>query len=323
MASGQHRGRPPGRRRSPSGRWLPLGLGAAAVAGAVVIVVGITQVASPQACAAPVSMLAASAPVTGIATHYVLAAGGNCSYPSPPSDGLFVALSPSEYGGAAACGSYLEVTGPGGSVRAEVIDQCPPCQTGHIDLSEAAFAKLAPLAAGLIHVIYRVVTDPARPGPVSLRVKEGSSAYWLALLPMNTGNPVASVDVRSASHGWQELTRADYNYWIAASGMGAGPFTVKITDTLGHQVTATGIGLDPGAVQATGLAMYGTANPGPAAPKTAAPAPSPTRAPSRPAATRPRKRPISRPAAAAVSSAPAPSAATSTSGPSAAPSPSC
>jgi expansin (peptidoglycan-binding protein) len=314
MASGQHRGRPPGR------RWLPFGLGGAAVAGAVVIVVGITQVASPQACAAPVSLLAASAPVTGIATHYVLAAGGgNCSYPSPPSDGLFVALSPSEYDGAAACGSYLEVTGPGGSVRAEVIDQCPPCQTGHIDLSETAFAKLAPLAAGLIHVTYRVITDPARPGPVSLRVKEGSSAYWLALLPMNTGNPVASVDVRSASRGWQELTRADYNYWIAASGMGAGPFTVKVTDTLGHLVTATGIGLDPGAVQATGLPMYGTTNPAPAASTPVTPTPSPTRPPGAPV----RKKPISRPAAAAVSSTPAPSAATRTSLPAPSPTATC
>lgn len=294
------------------------------MAAAVVIAVVLTQVASPQACAAAVPVLAAGTQVTGTATHYVLpAAGGNCSYPSPPADGLFVALSPAEYGGAAACGSYLEVTGPGGSVRAEVIDQCPPCQAGHIDLSENAFAKLAPLAAGLIHVTYRVIADPALPGPVSLRVKEGSSAYWLALLPMNTGNPVVSVDVRSASRGWQELVRADYNYWIAASGMGPGLFTVRITDTLGHRVTLTGIGLDPGAVQTTGLDMYGTADSVPAPSKTAAPTSSPARTSTRPSATPARQKSVSRPAVAAVTSTPAPSALISTSAPSASPTPSC
>jgi expansin (peptidoglycan-binding protein) len=300
---------------------LPLGLGGAALAAAAVLAVVLTQVASPQACAAAVPVLAAGAQVTGTATHYLLPpAGGNCSYPAPPADGLFVALSPAEYDGAAACGSYLEVTGPGGSVRAEVIDQCPPCQAGHIDLSEKAFAKLAPLAAGLIHVTYQVIADPAVPGPVSLRVKEGSSAYWLALLPINTGNPVASVEVRSASHGWQELVRADYNYWIAASGMGAGPFTVRITDTLGHHATLTGIGLDPGAVQTTGLDMYGTTNSAPAPSKAAAPTSSPARTSTRPTATPARRKPVSR---AAAASAPAPSALTTTTAPSASPTPSC
>jgi hypothetical protein len=117
-------------------------------------------------------------------------------------------------------------------------------------------------------------------------VKEGSSAYWLALLPINTGNPVASVEVHSASRGWQELVRADDNYWIAASGMGVGPFTVRITDTLGHAVTLTGIALGPGAVQTTGLDMYGTANSVPAPSNTAAPTSSPARTSTRPSATR-------------------------------------
>jgi expansin len=314
MASGQHRTR----------RWLPLGLGGAAVAAVAVLAVVLTQVASPRACAAAVPMLAASTQVTGTATHYVLpAAGGNCSYPTPPADGLFVALSPAEYDGAAACGSYLEVTGPGGSVRAEVIDQCPPCQAGHIDLSETAFAKLAPLAAGLIHVTYRLIADPARPGPVSLRVKEGSSAYWLALLPINTGNPVVSVEVHSAARGWQELVRADYNYWIAASGMGAGPFTVRITDDLGHHVTLAGIGLAPGVVQTTGLDMYGTATSVPAPSGTAMPTSSPARASTRWSAAPVRQKPVSRPAAAVTSSTPAPAALISTPPPSASPTPSC
>ena len=117
---------------------------------------------------------------------------GNCSYPSPPAGQLYVALSPAEYGAAAACGSYLQVTGPDGSVTVEVVDQCPECQAGHIDLSEQAFARIAPLNAGLVPVSYHTVADPPLPAPLSMLVKTGSSAYYLALLPINNGNPLAS-----------------------------------------------------------------------------------------------------------------------------------
>src|SRR5580693_8584865 len=109
--------------------------------------------------AAAVAGTAAGAQTSGEATHYELAAGGmgNCSYPSPPAGQLYVALSPAEYGAAAACGSYLQVTGPDGSVTVEVTDQCPECQAGHIDLSEQAFARIAPLNAGLVPVSYHTI----------------------------------------------------------------------------------------------------------------------------------------------------------------------
>ena len=128
-----HRHPRPRRRKLPG--W---GLGAAsacAAAAVVAIAVGISQATASPACAAVAGPAApaSTAQTSGEATHYMLTPGdGNCSYPGLPNGGLFVALSPSEYAGSAACGSYLEVTGPDGSVIAEVVDQCPPCQAGHV-----------------------------------------------------------------------------------------------------------------------------------------------------------------------------------------------
>lgn len=285
---------------------LGLGVGGGGVVVAVIVVaVGIGQVAGGRACA---SVASAAGGVSGIATHYVLSGTGNCSYPSRPADGLYVALSPSEYDGAAACGGYVEVSGPDGSVRAEVIDQCPPCASGHIDLSEAAFSRIAPLSAGLVSVTYRAVADPPLQAPVSLRVKEGSSPYWLALLAMNTGNPLASVQVESASGGWRDLARADYNYWIASSGAGTGPFTVRLTDTAGHQVTVRGVALDPGVIQDTGTRMYSVGTmtaPTSAAPVTSAPVTSaPVTTAGVPASSAAaRRKPVTVPAAASSATA--------------------
>jgi len=277
--SGQHR-RP---RRGLLRRWPLAGIGVA-VAGLAAVVLAVTvslgQVTGGTACAAE---LAPGQPAGSgqIATHYVLTGLPNCSYPSPPSDQLFVALSPSEYNNAGGCGGYLEVHGPDGSVRVKVIDQCPECATGHIDLSETAFAKLAPLSAGLINISYSYLADPALPGPISIRVKEGSSQYWLALLADNTGNPLSSVQVRTSS-GWQSLSHVNYNYWIAQGGAGSGPFTVRLTDVQGNTATVSGVTLSPGSVQSTGTYMYGagsapppvTQTPTAPAPKTSSAAPS-------------------------------------------------
>jgi expansin (peptidoglycan-binding protein) len=227
MVSGRHSHR--------STRWplLRLGLGGAGVAVAVIVVaIGISQVTGGRACASAVSAVSGAGAVGGTATHYVLSGTGNCSYPSPPAGGLYVALSPSEYDGATACGGYVEVSGPDS-------------------------------------VTYRSVADPPLPAPVSLLVKEGSSQYWLALLAMNTGNPLALVQVETTPGSWHDLTRADYNYWLAPSGAGPGPFTVRLTDTAGHQITVHGVTLDPGVIQDTGTFMYGAGTvtgPAPAAP---------------------------------------------------------
>lgn len=263
-------------------RWAAAGAvtGLAAVVGTALVV----QAAAAPACAAP--------PVGGTAhqgkaTFYTLTSGGgNCSYPGPPADGLFVALGPSEYSAAAACGGYLDVTGPKGKVRVKVTDQCPECEPGHIDLSAKAFARIADPVQGIVPVTYRGVVSPSVPGALSFRIKEGASRYWFAVLVDNHANPLSTVEVRSGSGSFRKLQRADYNYWLAESGAGSGPFTIRITDVYGRTATAPGITLTPGKTQSTNAKAAGAATPKkPAAPKPAAtrmPAPKATPAPTAP-----------------------------------------
>jgi expansin (peptidoglycan-binding protein) len=259
-------------------RWLSSSLLLAAV-----LVLTLTwHLSSGVACAATSS--------SGKATFYELRQLGNCSFRNVAVDDLYVALGPSEYGAAAACGGFLQVSGPKGSVRVKVVDQCPECERGELDLSRAAFARIADTSAGTVPVRYSAVADPAGAGPLSFRVKEGSSQFWFALLVDGHGNTLRSVEVRSGSGAWRTLDRADFNYWISETGAGTGPFQVRVRDTRGHTVLANGIKLQPGAIQRTTLEMYrppAAAAPRPPAttqaPRTTAGATatvSPTRAPS-------------------------------------------
>ncbi|WP_246278078.1 expansin EXLX1 family cellulose-binding protein [Phytohabitans rumicis] len=245
-------------------RWL-LG-GAAALLAAVVGVALVVRSGDP-ACAA-------AAQASGKATFYdSQGGGGNCSFVSAPANRLYVALGPSEYAKAANCGGYLDVTGPKGKVRVLIMDQCPECAPGHIDLSKEAFAKIGNPVDGIIPVTYKQVVNPALPGPLTFRIKEGASQYWFAVLVGNHGNPLKSVEVKQGS-AWRKTARADFNYWIFESGLGPGPYTIRVTDVHGQSATASGIKMAPTQTQKTAVTMYGKAAPPPAA---AQPATSPTR----------------------------------------------
>ena len=228
------------------------------------------------ACAAPPAPRAAA--TSGKATFYAATGAGNCSFDAVANP-MVVALGPSEYKAGAACGGYLDVTGPKGSVRVKVVDQCPECPAGHIDLSREAFAKIGNPVDGVIPVTYRTVANPAVPGPLTVRVKEGSSQYWLALRFDNHGNALTAAEIK-VGNGFQRLHHTDYNYWLDDSGAGGGPFTVRLTDTAGHQTTVSGVRLSVASVQRTGVDMYSgavTAQPATATPaRTAASSAPPT-----------------------------------------------
>jgi expansin (peptidoglycan-binding protein) len=244
--------------------------------------------------------------VSGKATFYAATGAGNCSFDTV-STPLVVALGPADYRSGAACGGYLDVTGPKGTVRVKVVDQCPECAAGHLDLSREAFTRIANPVDGIVPVTFRTVTDPGLPGPVTVRVKEGSSQYWLALRFDNHGNALTSAELK-VGNGFQKLQRTDFNYWIDENGAGGGPFTVRLTDATGRQTLVPGIRLSPEQVQRTGVNMYSGGAAQAATPaRSAAPNASASVPPSAPAsASAPISEPASAPAVAAAEAAPAP-----------------
>jgi expansin (peptidoglycan-binding protein) len=176
-------------------------------------------------------------------------------FPTLPADKYTVAAGPDLYAHGAACGGYLAVTAGGRTIRAKIDNQCPECGPGHLDLTDEAFAALAPLGKGLIPITYRPVSNPRITGGLAFVVKTGSSRYWLGLLVDNAGNRLRSVEVKAGS-SWRALQRTDYGYWLAPGGAGPGPFTVRVTDVVGHRAVTSGVRLAPGVVQRTGVRLY-------------------------------------------------------------------
>jgi expansin (peptidoglycan-binding protein) len=207
---------------------------------------------------------------------------GNCSFPMETiPDRLYTAVSLSEYAHSGGCGSYLDVTGPTGTVRVIIADRCYECEVGHLDMSPESVSKIGPLT-GVIPISYQAVRDPALPGPLKIRVQTGSSPYWVAFLVINHGNPLSTVEYQAADGTWVGLTRQEYNYWQKPDGAGPGPFTLRITDVYGHQAVADNVQLTPEVIQDTGVWMYPQngsepgGSPTPSPPSTTPPTPTPT-----------------------------------------------
>ncbi|MFG2005279.1 expansin EXLX1 family cellulose-binding protein [Spirillospora sp. NPDC048911] len=248
---------------------------------------------SPQVSAAAPLASSPSSPLSAVASRPSPVSGGAapparrgtavyhrhwsavlCSMGPLPAGGLYVSLSAADYGRASLCGSYLEITGPEGTVRAQVVDRCPTCVPGRLDLSERAFARIGDRSEGVIPVRYRLVRDP-RPAPrLAVRVKPDSTRDWLALLVLGHGNPIRRVELRAAGRPWRPLRRGLDNHWVI-SKPGESPYRVRVTDRFGNRAVLARVEFEPAAVQYSRIRLYGTfRRPADSAPP-AAPLPAP------------------------------------------------
>ena len=182
---------------------------------------------------------------SGQATYYDADGGGNCSFDPSPSDLMVGAMNQTDYYNSLTCGAYVQVNGPKGAVVIRIVDRCPECPVGNIDLSREAFAKIADLVQGRVPITWKIIS-PALSGPIVYRFKDGSSKWWLAVQIRNHRNPIWQVEFRDTDGLFKALERQEYNYFVEpASHSGPVPesLTLRVTDIYGHVLTDSGIPL--------------------------------------------------------------------------------
>lgn len=178
---------------------------------------------------------------TGEATYYDFADGsGNCSFDPSPGDLMIGAMNHTDYADSAACGACVMLKGPNAEIKIRIVDRCPECPAGDIDLSPEAFSKIADLSAGRVPITWNYTACDVD-GPIRYHWKEGSNQWWTAVQIRNHRYPVASVDYKADDGTYRSVARESYNYFIEPSGMGPGPYSLRVTDVYGHALEDTGI----------------------------------------------------------------------------------
>ncbi|KAJ5165130.1 Barwin-related endoglucanase [Penicillium coprophilum] len=175
--------------------------------------------------------------------------GGTCSFSgyTLPSHLFGAALSLQRWDDAANCGACVSVTGPNGnSIKAMIVDQCPECESNHLDLFQNAFAELSDISAGIIQTTWSYVSCDLD-GPLKLKNKEGTSAYWFSMQVVNANEPVTSLEVSTdGGSTWQGTTRQYYNFFENPAGFGTSTVDVRITGASGKTVVVKNVGVGSG-----------------------------------------------------------------------------
>lgn len=180
---------------------------------------------------------------TGEATYYDFADGsGNCGFPATPDDLMVGAMNHTDYAGSAACGTCARIEGPSGTITVRIVDRCPECPAGDIDLSPMAFSEIAELSAGRVPIAWTYVPCDVS-GPLVYHFKDGSNPWWTAVQIRNHRHAIARFEYLDADGAFVEVAREDYNYFVEPAGMGEGPFTFRVTDVVGNVITDEGVPL--------------------------------------------------------------------------------
>ena len=168
--------------------------------------------------------------------------GGHCSLPVAANNMMHVAMNAADYNGSSSCGACVEITGPNGTIIATVVDECPECAKGDIDMTEEAFSMVADVIDGRVDINWEYVTcDSAN--NISINFKEGSSVYWTAVQFRDIDHAVSKVEYQRNNGEWQDIARKDYNYFINAEGM-TSPMYLRATSVLGEELVFEAITLD-------------------------------------------------------------------------------
>jgi len=192
----------------------------------------------------------------GIATFYDATGAGHCGFDRSPEDMNVAAMNAPQFAGTAVCGSCAEIQGPKGTVVVRIVDSCPECGPGHLDMSREAFGQIANMVDGRVQTQWRLVSCPVA-GPVRYRVKQGSNQWWSAIQVLNHRVPVTKLEWQK-SGTWVPAPRdPDSNYFTEKSGMGTGPVKVRITASTGEMLEDT-IPSTTGEKTYEGLAQFKT-----------------------------------------------------------------
>ena len=189
---------------------------------------------------------------SGEGTYYDADGSGNCSF-DPSGDRMIAAINEVDYAGSAPCGACAEVEGPDGVITVRIVDRCPGCAPGDLDLSVEAFEMIAVKEEGRVDISWHFVPCAVE-GPLRYRFKEGSSQWWTAVQIRNHRHAIASLEYsQDGGESFIPIARETYNYFVAPEGMGAEPVSLRVTDVYGQVVVDDGV-LIGDAVEVSGAA---------------------------------------------------------------------
>ncbi|OWY99858.1 hypothetical protein PHMEG_00029068 [Phytophthora megakarya] len=182
-----------------------------------------TTYRSPLQLALSVVFIAMVSAYEGYGTVYTLTSpsSGNCNFMNWPSDAAtkYAALNAAQWEETMNCGRCAEVSCTDASCAGQsseivyIMDQCPGCEYGDLDLSPDVFESITGQSYTKLSIEWKFVDCPIS-NNVQYCLKTGSSEFWVAVQPANFVSGVQSLSING-----QETSVIDSAYYFLIDGM--------------------------------------------------------------------------------------------------------
>jgi len=161
--------------------------------------------------------------------------GGNCSLPVAADDFMHCALNNIDYDGSNACGACLEVTGSKGTVIVQVVDRCPECAEGDVDLTEQAFEKVENPIDGRVQISWKFIECPINK-TIKVNFKE-ENRFFNAFQFRDIKHAISKMEYREKeTDPWKQVVdRKLFNFFIESSEI-TYPIDIRVTSILGEKL---------------------------------------------------------------------------------------
>ncbi|KAG3020409.1 hypothetical protein PC121_g14410 [Phytophthora cactorum] len=186
---------------------------------------------------------------TGDATAYTLGqtSAGNCNMMSALDIATtdYAALNNEQWDGLQNCGRCAEVScaddrcaDQSTSVVVQILDRCPECKQGDLDLSPSVFKTLTGSHPSRYTIKWKFVDCPVS-GNVNYCLKGGSNNYWMGVQPTNCATGVKSLKING-----QDTTMLGSAYYYLLDGASQvqtdlTSLTISLTDVNGNSIEDT------------------------------------------------------------------------------------
>ncbi|KAG4051076.1 hypothetical protein PC123_g13687 [Phytophthora cactorum] len=186
---------------------------------------------------------------TGDATAYTLGqtSAGNCNMMSALDFATtdYAALNNEQWDGLQNCGRCAEVScaddrcaDQSTSVVVQILDRCPECKQGDLDLSPSVFKTLTGSHPSRYTIKWKFVDCPVS-GNVNYCLKGGSNNYWMGVQPTNCATGVKSLKING-----QDTTMLGSAYYYLLDGASQvqtdlTSLTISLTDVNGNSIEDT------------------------------------------------------------------------------------
>ena len=126
-----------------------------------------------------------------------------------------------------------------------IVDLCPACNSGDLDLSKEAYAEIDDPMNGSTSMSW-FFTDCTVTGPIAYHFDPTASEYYLAVQVRNHRYRIEKLEyMESSTSKFVEIPRKTYNYFEKLDGIGPGPFVFRVTDSYGQVLVDKDIPLKP------------------------------------------------------------------------------